>query len=101
MLACHTLLNAMSSRTKSPELPSGLVMYGTVTVLPTDFMGCQRSGTVGPDELETESPQSETFAQSHTLYENCKRNAAAEEVHMAGEAHATPRPCGVRRSNLQ
>ena len=73
------------------------VFYGTVPVLPTDFMGCQRSGTVGPDELETESPQSETFAQSHTLYENCKRNAAAEEVHMAGEAHAPP----LRRSNLQ
>ena len=35
MLACHALLNAMSSRTKSPELPS--VLYGTVTVLPTDF----------------------------------------------------------------
>ena len=70
MLACHALLNAMSSRTKSPELPS--VLYGTVTVLPTDFMGCQRSGTVGPGELETESPQSETFAQSYTIYENCE-----------------------------
>ena len=45
MLACHALLNAMSSRTKSPELPP--VLYGTVTVLPTDFTGCQRPGNVG------------------------------------------------------
>ena len=69
-LACHALLNAMSSRTKSPEMP--LVLYGTVTVLPTDFTGCQRSGTVGPAELETESPQSEMSARSYTVYENCK-----------------------------
>ena len=66
MLACHALLNAMSSRTKSPELPS--VLYGTVTVLPTDFTGCQRPGTVGAVELETGSPQGKTFARSYTDY---------------------------------
>ena len=69
-LACHALLNAMSSRTKSPEMP--LVLYGTVTVLPTDFTGCQRPGAVGAVELETKSPQSEMSARSYTVYENCK-----------------------------
>ena len=49
-----------------------LVLYGTVTVLLTDFTGCQRPGTVGAVELETGSPQSETFARSYTVYENCK-----------------------------
>ena len=49
-----------------------LVLYGTVTVLPTDFTGCQRSGAVGAVELETESPQSEMSARSYTVYENCK-----------------------------
>ena len=44
-LACHALLNAVSSRTKSPELH--LVLYGTATVLSTDFTGCQRPGNVG------------------------------------------------------
>ena len=90
-LACHALLNAMSSRTKSPELPS--VLYGTVTVLPTDFTGCQRPGTVGAVELETGSPQGETFARSYTDYGTRNQKAAGEESYVARKPSVVPRAC--------
>jgi hypothetical protein len=90
-LACHALLNAMSSRTKSPELPS--VLYGTVTVLPTDFTGCQRPGTVGAVELETRSPQSKTFARSYTDYGTRNQKAAGEESYVARKPSVFPGGC--------
>jgi hypothetical protein len=90
-LACHALLNAVSSRTKSPELPP--VLYGTVTVPPTDFTGCQRSWSVGPAELESGSTRSEMSARSYTVYENCNQHAAAEEVHMARKPSVFPGVC--------
>ena len=70
-----------------------LVLYGTVTVLPTDFTGCQRSGAVGAVELETKSPQSEMSARSYTVYEDCNQNAAMKEVRMASKADAAPGAC--------
>ena len=90
-MACHALLNAMSSRTKSPELPS--VLYGTVTVLPTDFTGCQRSGRASDplswkvDLLGAKCPRVLTYA----VYEDC--NQTQQLVHMAGKADAAPAAC--------
>ena len=91
MLACHALLNAMSSRTKSPELP--LVLYQTATVLSTDFTGCQRPGNVGAVELETGSPQSKTFARSYTDYGTRNQKAAGEESYVARKPSVFPGVC--------
>ena len=90
-MACHALLNAMSSRTKSPELP--LVLYGTTAVLPTDFTGCQRPGTVGAVELETGSPQSETFARSYADYGTRNQKATEKKSNVARKPSVVPGVC--------
>ena len=61
-LASHALLNAMSSRTKCPEL--GSVVHQMIKMTRSLFHGCQAAGGVGAGRLKTGSSQSETFAQS-------------------------------------
>ena len=77
------------------------VLYRTITVLPTDFTGCQRLWSVGPAELETGCTQSETFARSYTVTDETTglgtKNEKAAQVRgvIRGKPSEKRRPWGV------
>ena len=81
MLACHALLNAMSSRTKSPELPS--VAYGMDGMAPTPLRACRRACSVGAAVFSGNTSLRLALACSEMPYGACHRPSL--DVRLEGE----------------